>query len=53
MKTWNITVLDKAGNVVTEIEIDSPTKTLAVLSFRKNYVQFWGWDFNIKSIKHL
>jgi len=43
VKTWIVTVKSSK----TKIEVLAPTKFLARLNFRHDYMQYWGEDITI------
>lgn len=46
-KTWKVTVLGDDNKVVTYCDVIAPTKFLARLNFRHDYIQFWGYNIKI------
>ena len=51
VRTWNVRVWSDDEKIVTDVEIDTPTKTLARIIFRQDYIQFWGYKITISLAK--
>lgn len=47
VKRWNVRVWSADGTIVTNVQIDTPTKTLARIIFRQDYIQFWGYKITV------
>lgn len=47
VRTWNVRVWSDDGKIVTNVEIDTVSKTLARIIFRQDFMQFWGYKITI------
>jgi hypothetical protein len=51
VRTWNVRVWSDDGKIVTNVAIDTVSKTLARIIFRQDYMQFWGYKITISLAK--